>query len=92
MLGVSYAGNYVGNRIVIAWSEPSDDCAINDALPFLIGAEIVTVLTNDGKEGTQGLGDTPGADIAHHLAGTGAKATVQSAVSRVSRERCSFLA
>jgi nucleotide-binding universal stress UspA family protein len=84
MLVVPYAGKWtdIGKRIVVAWDASRQATrAVNDALPFLIRAETVTVLTIDPREGSRGHGDVPGADIALHLARHGVKATVESAVS-----------
>lgn len=84
VLVVPYAGKWggIGRRVVIGWdaSRPATR-AVNDALPFLIAAETVTVLTIDPKDRPCGHGEVPGADIALHLARHGIKATAQSTVS-----------
>jgi nucleotide-binding universal stress UspA family protein len=84
LLVVPYAGTWtaIGRRVLIGWNASREATrAINDALPFLVAAETVTVLTIDPSHGAQGHGDVPGADIAQHLARHGVKATVQSTVS-----------
>jgi len=84
MLVVPYAGkwNKIGSRVLIGWDASREATrAVNDALPFLVAAETVTVLAVDPVQGPQGHGDTPGGDIALHLARHGVKATIKSTVS-----------
>jgi nucleotide-binding universal stress UspA family protein len=84
MLVVPYAGKWtdIGRTIVVGWDASRQATrAVNDALPFLIAAETVTVLSIDPKDGPRGHGDLPGADIALHLARHGVKAAVQSTMS-----------
>jgi nucleotide-binding universal stress UspA family protein len=84
MLVIPYAGKWtdIARTIVVGWDASRQATrAVNDALPFLVAAETVTVLTIDPKDGRGGHGDVPGADIALHLARHGVKATVQSTVS-----------
>ena len=58
-------------RVLVAWNASTEATrAVNDALPFLQGADAVdVVLVNPGKghEGLGGHGAEPGADIAAHL-------------------------
>jgi nucleotide-binding universal stress UspA family protein len=55
-------------RILVAWSpEREATRAVNDALPLLRGAEMVTILAVAEGRGINGEKD-PGTDIAHHLA------------------------
>jgi len=84
LLVIPYAGEWaeIGRRVLIGWDASREATrAVHDALPFLIAAETVIVLTVDPSRGPQGHGDIPGADIAQHLARHGVKATVQSTVS-----------
>jgi nucleotide-binding universal stress UspA family protein len=80
VLVVPYAGRFerLGRRVVIAWNaSPEASRAVHDALPLLPGAEIVTVLAvnpTNSRTGVGGHGDTPGADIALHLARHGVTA------------------
>jgi nucleotide-binding universal stress UspA family protein len=84
ILVVPYAGQFetVGRRVLIGWSATREATrAVNDAMPLLIEADVVTVLTIDAREGPDGHGELPGADISLHLARHGVKATVERTVS-----------
>jgi len=84
ILVVPYAGNFetVGRRVLIGWNATREASrAVNDAMPLLMAAEIVTVLTIDAHEGPDGHGELPGADISLHLARHGVKATIEHTVS-----------
>jgi nucleotide-binding universal stress UspA family protein len=84
ILVVPYAGQFetVGRRVLIGWSATREATrAVNDAMPLLIEADVVTVLSIDAREGPDGHGELPGADIALHLARHGVKATVERTVS-----------
>ncbi len=84
ILVVPYAGHFetVGRRVLIGWNATREATrAVNDAMPLLIGADVVTVLTIDAREGPDGHGEVPGADISLHLARHGVKATVERTVS-----------
>ena len=84
VLIVPYAGRFdnVGRRIVIAWSSTREAArAVSDAMPFLESADLVNVLTIDPREGPDGHGELPGADIAVHLARHGVKAQIERTVS-----------
>ncbi len=73
VLIVPYAGRVdsIGARVLVAWDGSREATrAITDALPFLVGAEAVTVLAVNPRRGIRGHGDTPGADMALHLAPT----------------------
>ena len=66
ILVVPYAGNFpnVGQRVVIGWNASREAArAVSDAMPVLMAAEIVTVLTIDPREGPRAHGELPGADI-----------------------------
>jgi len=84
VLIVPYAGRFdnVGRRIVIAWNSTREAArAVSDAMPFLESADLVNVLTIDPREGPDGHGELPGADIAVHLARHGVKAQIERTVS-----------
>jgi nucleotide-binding universal stress UspA family protein len=84
ILVIPYAGNFpnVGRRAVIGWNASREAArAVNDALPLLAAAEIVTVLTIDAREGPRAHGELPGADISLHLARHGVKAEIERTVS-----------
>ena len=84
ILIVPYAGRFenVGQRVVIAWNSAREAArAVHDAMPLLVAAEAVTVLTINPREGPQGHGELPGADISLHLARHGVKAQVERTVA-----------
>src|SRR6516225_10895576 len=84
ILVVPYAGHFetVGRRILIGWNATREATrAVNDAMPMLTAADLVTVLTIDAREGPDAHGELPGADISLHLARHGVKATIERTVS-----------
>lgn len=84
ILVVPYAGRFenVGRRVVIGWNATREAArAVNDAMPLLAAADVVTVLTIDAREAPRGHGELPGADISLHLARHGVKTTVEQTVS-----------
>ncbi|MGE0259728.1 MAG: universal stress protein, partial [Alphaproteobacteria bacterium] len=84
VLVVPYAGRFedCGRRVLVAWDASRVATrAINDAMPLLVGAATVTVLSVDPGEGGRAHGEVPGMDIAVHLARHGVKARVESTVS-----------
>ncbi len=84
ILIVPYVGRFevIGQRVVIAWDSSREAArAVHDAMPLLVAAEAVTVLTIDPREGPQGHGELPGADISLHLARHGVKAQIERTVS-----------
>jgi len=84
ILVVPYAGNFpnVGRRVLIGWNATREAArAVNDAMPLLTAAEIVTVLTIDPREGPRAHGELPGADVSLHLARHGVKAEIERTVS-----------
>ena len=84
VLIVPYAGHFddVGRRVLVAWSATREAArAVSDAMPLLMSAELVTVLTIDPSEGPHAHGELPGADIALHLARHGVKAQIERTVS-----------
>jgi nucleotide-binding universal stress UspA family protein len=84
ILVIPYAGSFpnAGRRAVIGWNASREAArAVNDALPLLTAAEIVTVLTIDPREGPRAHGELPGADISLHLARHGVRAEIERTVS-----------
>jgi nucleotide-binding universal stress UspA family protein len=84
VLVVPYAGSWgeIGRRVLVAWDASREATrAVNDAMPFLVSADAVTVLTIDPTDGPAGHGDVPGADIGLHLARHGVTATIETTVS-----------
>ncbi|HKM73021.1 MAG TPA: universal stress protein [Stellaceae bacterium] len=84
ILVVPYAGHFetVGRRVLIGWNATREATrAVSDAMPLLTGADVVTVLTIDAREGPDAHGELPGADISLHLARHGVKAEVERTVS-----------
>jgi len=84
ILVVPYAGHFetVGRRILIGWNATREATrAVNDAMPLLAAAEVVTVLTVDPREGPHGHGQLPAADISLHLARHGVNAEIEQTVS-----------
>lgn len=76
VLVVPFAGRFdtIGTRVLVAWDgSRAATRAISDAMPFLAGAETVTVLAVNPRRGIRGHGDTPCADMALHLARHGIK-------------------
>jgi len=84
ILVVPYAGHFetVGRRVLVGWNATREAArAVNDAMPLLAAAEMVTVLTIDAREGPHGHGELPGADISLHMARHGVKAGIERTVS-----------
>ncbi len=84
ILVVPYAGHFatVGRRVLIGWNATREAArAVNDAMPLLAAADVVTVLTIDAREGPDAHGELPGADISLHLARHGVKAEIERTVS-----------
>jgi nucleotide-binding universal stress UspA family protein len=71
VLVVPHAGHTgsIGRRVLIGWNgSPEAARAVHDALPLMVGAEAVTVVTIDPEGGPGANEEGPGADIARHLA------------------------
>jgi nucleotide-binding universal stress UspA family protein len=84
VLVVPYAGRFetVGRRVLIGWNASREATrAVNDAMPLLQAADLVTVLAIDAREGPDAHGELPGADISLHLARHGVKAEIERTVS-----------
>src|SRR3954454_13493204 len=85
VLAVPYAGQFerVGERVLVAWNASRESTrAVNDALPLLRGAKVVTILAVNPRQGIEGHGDVPAADIALHLARHGVKAEAAHTVAK----------
>jgi nucleotide-binding universal stress UspA family protein len=62
-------------NVLVGWNATREAArAVNDAMPLLLAADKVTVLSINPKRGIGGDGDVPAADIALHLARHGIKA------------------
>ena len=84
VLVVPFAGEFetIGERVLVAWNATREAArAVNDALPLLQQAKLVTVLAVNPKHGINGHGDVPAADIALHLARHGVKAEAAHTVA-----------
>jgi len=84
VLVVPYTGHFetLGRRVLIGWNATREATrAVNDAMPLLMAADVVTVLTIDAREGPDAHGELPGADISLHLARHGVKTTIECTVS-----------
>jgi nucleotide-binding universal stress UspA family protein len=69
-------------HVVVAWNASREARrAIADALPFLIGAQSVTVLVVDPERNPR-HGEEPGADVARYLSRHGAKVIVEQVQSQ----------
>ena len=85
ILAVPYAGNFetVGQTVLVAWNASREATrAVNDALPILKTAKKVTILAVNPKQGGDGHGDVPSADIALHLARHGVKAEAAHTIAK----------
>lgn len=83
VLAVPYIGfrETVGQRVVVAWNGSREAVrAVNDAIPLLLGASQVTILSID-PDRTGEHGEQPGADIALRLARHGIKVETATAVA-----------
>ena len=70
-----------GKHVVVAWNGSREAArAVNDALPFLVGAKKVEVMCANPQSGNEGDADLPGADLCLHLARHGVKAEAQTVV------------
>lgn len=84
VLVVPFAGEFetIGERVLVAWNATRESArAVNDALPLLQQAKLVTVLAVNPRHGIHGHGDVPAADIALHLARHGVKAEAAHTVA-----------
>jgi nucleotide-binding universal stress UspA family protein len=77
VLVVPYAGTFatIGRNVLVGWKAGREAArAINDAIPLLLKAQTVRILSINPVRGIDGDGDLPAADIALHLARHGIKA------------------
>jgi nucleotide-binding universal stress UspA family protein len=80
VLVVPYVGSYrsIGERALIAWKNGRESArAVKDALPLLVKAATVTVLSVNADDG----GHYPGQDLAAYLARHGVKAEARKTVA-----------
>lgn len=80
VLVVPYAGRFkvTGRRVLIGWNASREAArAVNDALPLIAKSDAACVLAANPRQGIDGHGEEPGADIAVHLARHGATVTVE---------------
>ncbi len=85
VLVVPFAGEFptVGERVLVAWNATREAArAVNDALPLLTQAKLVTILAINPRLGIAGHGDVPAADISLHLARHGVKAEAAHTVAK----------
>jgi len=76
VLAVPYAGTFpsIGKRVLVAWNGSRESTrAVHDALPLLVSAEAVVILSVEAEEPNV----LPGADIAGHLARHGVEVEVK---------------
>lgn len=94
ILVVPYSGDIqrTGRRVVVAWNGGREAArAVHDALPFLVEAEMVTVLVLETRRTRPAPGDLPGSDISQHLARHGVRVTSDAARTGESRLGGEFL-
>ena len=76
------AGDTIGRRVLVAWNATREAArAVNDALPLLVDADRVTVLSINPTRGIAGASDHAAGDLAHHLARHGVKAEAEYTVA-----------
>ena len=83
VLVVPYAGNFadVGRRAIVAWNPNREAVrAVNDALPLLVDAEKVTLVTLDAATEPKRTVEGPVADMVGHLSSHGVKAVSERLV------------
>jgi nucleotide-binding universal stress UspA family protein len=84
VLVIPYSGQFdsLGRRVLVGWNATREAArAVNDAIPLIEGAELVTVLAVNPRRGIAGTGDVPSVDIAQHLAHHGIKVTASHTVA-----------
>lgn len=85
VLVVPFAGTFptIGNHVLVAWNASREAArAVNDALPLLKAAAMVTILAVNPRHGINGHGDVPAADIALHLARHGVRAEAAHTIAK----------
>ncbi|HUZ73537.1 MAG TPA: universal stress protein [Stellaceae bacterium] len=71
VLVIPYVARFgpLGRNVLVGWNGSREAArALNDAIPFIAGAQAVTVVSINPRHGIGGHGDVPAADIALHLA------------------------
>jgi nucleotide-binding universal stress UspA family protein len=84
VLVVPFAGAFptFGEHVLVAWNASREAArAVNDAMPLLAQAKMVTVLAINPRRGLGEHGDVPAADIALHLARHGVRAEAAHTVA-----------
>ena len=84
VLFVPYAGShrFSGGPVIVSWDASREAArAVSDALPLLVRARRVEVVTFDARRSVAGHGELPGADIALWLARHGVKVNVDETVT-----------
>ena len=88
VLIVPHGGEFpaIGKRVIVAWKPNRGGArAVNDSLVFLKKAEKILILSVNPRGGISGGGETPGDDIARHLARHG----IDAEVAQVTKEELS---
>lgn len=74
----------IGRNVLVGWNGSREAArALNDAIPFIAGAQAVTVLAINPRQGIGGDGDVPAADIALHLARHGLRVTADHILTEI---------
>ena len=84
VLVIPNAGTFpkIGERITIAWGARREAArAVFDALPLLVAAERVRIVSVNPRRGSPAAGDLPGAEIGTTLARHGVKCEAGTAIS-----------
>lgn len=85
VLLIPNAGTFptIGDRVTVAWSARREATrAVFDAMPFLVGAERVRIVSVNPQDQATPAGDIPGAEISATLARHAVKCEAGTAVSR----------
>jgi nucleotide-binding universal stress UspA family protein len=81
LLPESWTGAHAAH-VLVAWNASREARrAIADALPFLVGAQSVTILVVDPQNNPR-HGEEPGADVARYLSRHGVRVTVEQVTSQ----------
>lgn len=83
VLVVPYAGNFthIGRRVIVAWNPNREAVrAVNDALPLLVDADRVILVTLDPAAEPRRMMEGPFADMTGHLASHGIDASSERLV------------
>jgi len=69
LIPVNYSSSMHMRHVIVAWDASKEAArALSDAMPFIQGAEKITIVIVDPEPDYQSFGDEPGADIAPVLA------------------------